>query len=560
MQHPMFQRNEALLQQAVSAIGTRGFWSAYPESFRAYGENAMEAGRAAFEAYRGAQFYLDQPGVNGRCGDEISPYGLSLGITYPCCNDESLIAAAKVAMTSWTRASIDTRAGVLLDALRRLNQASPEMAHAAMHTTGQAFTMAFQMAGPHAQERGLEAVAYAWRVMTQIPANVRWERPNGSGANANPPTVLEKKFSVVPRGVALVLGCATLPNWSAYPGIFASLATGNGVIVKPHPNAVLPLAMTVAAIRQTLKEAGFDPNLVSLLVDEANAPAARELALKPDIRIIDYTGHSEFGEWLETSARQAVVFSQKSSVNCVVVESTNDYKGMLRNLAFAVSLSSGQLPTRTQTILVANEGVRTPEGQIPPEQLARDLSFAVGRLLDDPARAAEVLGVIQFSSTLATIDAMQEDASVNGTVIRPSIPLHHPHWPSASMRTPLLLKASVRDVDIFGAEHVGPISYLVQTATTSASFAIAERIARDTGSLGLSLYSSNPVVHALAEELALRSGVLLSINLTGALLFDPLAGFSDFHGSGANPAANACQIDTQFVAARFFIGETRIQR
>jgi phenylacetic acid degradation protein paaN len=560
MQHPMYQRHESLLQQAVAAIGTRGYWNAYPESFRAYGENAVENGREAFEAYRGAQFYLDQPGVSGRCGEEASPYGLTLGITYPRCNDDSLIAAAKVAMTSWTRASIDTRAGVLLEALRRLNAASPEMAHAAMHTTGQAFTMAFQMAGPHAQERGLEAVAQAWQVMKQLPATVRWERPNGGGASAPPPTIVDKKFNIVPRGVALVIGSATLPNWSAYPGIFASLATGNAVIVKPHPSAVLPLAMTTAAIRQTLKEAGFDPNLVSLLVDEAGAHAVRDLALKPDIRIIDYSGHSEFGEWLETTARQAIVFTQKSSVNCVVVESTNDYKGLLRNLAFAVSLSSGQLPTKTQTILVSNEGVRTPDGLIPPEQLARDVSFAVGRLLDDPARAAEVLGVIQSPSTATAIEAIQDEAATRGDVIRPSLPLQHPHWPSANLRTPLLMKASVRDVDIFCSEQVGPISYFVQTATTSASFAIVERIARDTGSLSMSLYSSNPVVHSLAEDVALRAGVLLSINLTGALLFNPLAGFSDFHGSGANRSANSCQIDTHFVAARFFVGETRIQR
>ena len=56
MSHPMFERHQGLLQQAVAAIGTRGFWSAYPESYRAYGDNAFESGRVAFEAYRGAQF------------------------------------------------------------------------------------------------------------------------------------------------------------------------------------------------------------------------------------------------------------------------------------------------------------------------------------------------------------------------------------------------------------------------------------------------------------------------------------------------------------------------
>ena len=87
----------------------------------------------------------------------------------------------------------------------------------------------------------------------------------------------------------------------------AGPVTGNGVIVKPHQNAILPLAITVAAIRQTLKEGGFDPNLVSLLVDGATLAVTRDLATKSDIRIIDYTGNADFGMWLESNARQALV-------------------------------------------------------------------------------------------------------------------------------------------------------------------------------------------------------------------------------------------------------------
>ncbi len=52
--------------------------------------------------------------------------------------------------------------GVALETLVRLNKRSFEIAYAVMHTTGQAFLMAFQAGGPHAQDRGLEAVAYAW--------------------------------------------------------------------------------------------------------------------------------------------------------------------------------------------------------------------------------------------------------------------------------------------------------------------------------------------------------------------------------------------------------------
>ena len=110
--------------------------------------------------------------------------------------------------------------------------------------------MAFQAGGPHAQDRGLEAVAYAWDQMRRIPAQAMWEKPQGK----NEPLRMEKHFRIVPRGVALVIGCSTFPTWNGYPGLFASLATGNAVVVKPHPAATLPLAITVRIAREVLVE------------------------------------------------------------------------------------------------------------------------------------------------------------------------------------------------------------------------------------------------------------------------------------------------------------------
>ena len=49
----------------------------------------------------------------------------------------------------------------------------------------------------------------------------------------------------------------------------------------------------------------------------------------------------------------------------------------------------------------------------------------------------------------------------------------------------------------------------------------------------------------------------LSINLTGAVFVNQSAGFSDFHATGANPAANACLTDSAFVASRFFVVQSR---
>lgn len=547
--HPMFELHQKNLHQAVEAIAVRGYWSPYSENPRSYGDMALENGRDAFEAYRGAQFYLDQPGVSGRGGGEVSPYGLPLSIGYPRCNPEALITAGKAAMPAWIKAGPDTRAGVCMEILARLNAGSFEMAHAVMHTTGQPLMMAFQSAGPHAQDRGLEAVATAWREMKHIPEVAYWEKPQGK----NLPLKLEKRFTIVPRGNALVIACATFPTWNAYPGLFASLVTGNPVIVKPHPTVILPLALSVAVARQVLKEAGFDPNLVTLLIDDAAAPVAKELALKPEIRIIDYTGGPEFGNWLEQHAYHAAVYTEKSGLNSIVVDSTSDYKAMLRNLAFSLSIYSGQMCTTPQTIFVSGEGVMTPEGVVSAAQFGRDLAAVVSKLLEDPQRAVEVLGAIQSTATMARIEAAEQF----GTVLRPSSAVSHPQWPDARIQSPLIVGVGSADDHVYSEECFGPISLVVETATTAESLATAERVIRERGAITFAIYSTNPVLIQLAEEVALRAGVALSINLLGNLFLNQSAGFSDFHATGANPAASACLTDSAYVANRFFVVQSR---
>jgi len=258
----LFERHQEMLQQALAAIAARTYWSPFPESPspRFYGETAAEDGRAAFEALRGRPFDLQAPAAQGSVGGEASPYGFDLGITYPRVPPDALVAAAGRAAQGWRRAGPRAWVGVCLETLQRINRRSFEMAHAVQHTTGQGFMMAFQAGGPHAQDRGLEAVAYAWREMSALPEKVIWEKPQGK----NDPIRMEKRFAVVPRGTALVIGCSTFPTWNGYPALFASLATGNTVIVKPHPAAILPLAMTVQVARQVLAQAGFDPDVVQL--------------------------------------------------------------------------------------------------------------------------------------------------------------------------------------------------------------------------------------------------------------------------------------------------------
>ena len=552
MNHPFFERHQALLQQATEAAAKRGYWSAYTEmpSPRVYGETAADEGKAAFDARLGKPFPLEQAGTSGVAGKEVSPFGMALGTTYPKVDPDRLLAASTAAAASWRKAGPQAWVGVSLEILQRLNKRSFEIAHAVMHTTGQAFMMAFQAGGPHAQDRGLEAVAYAWQEMSRIPQTAYWEKPQGK----NEPLRMEKRYAIVPRGVALVIGCCTFPTWNSYPGLFASLATGNTVVVKPHPGAILPLAITVQIAREVLQEAGFDPNVVMLAAHDHGDDYAATLATRPEVRIIDFTGSSANGNWLERNAHQAQVYTEKAGVNQIVIDSTDDLKGMARNIAFSLTLYSGQMCTAPQNIYIPKDGIDTPEGHVGFNEVVQAIADGIAKLAGDAAKAVELTGAIQNEGVLARIAA----ARGLGEVVLDSKQLEHPQFPGARVHTPLMLKLKEADEGIYLKEHFGPISFCIATRDTARSLEIAKAAARDHGALTMSVYSRKPEIIEQARDAAEEGGVALSINLTGGVFVNQSAAFSDFHGTGANPAANASLADTAFVANRFRVVQSRM--
>ncbi|HEX6756340.1 MAG TPA: phenylacetic acid degradation protein PaaN [Mycobacteriales bacterium] len=545
--------NTPLLEQAVAATADRGYFSAFPESPspRVYGEGAAEAGRAAYEAHLGGRFALDQAGTVGWVGAERSPYGPELGVTYPLADLDLLLGAARAAVPAWRDAGPLVRAAVCVEIVKRINARSFEIANAVMHTSGQAFVMAFQAGGPHAQDRALEAVAVAYAEQTRVPPVARWEKPQGK----RPPLVMEKTFTVVPRGIGLVIGCSTFPTWNSYPGLFAGLATGNAVVVKPHPRAILPLAISVSVARDVLAEAGFSRDLVTLVAEEPGGRVAAELAVRPEIGIVDFTGSTAFGTWLEENARQAEVYTEKAGVNAVVLDSTDDYAGMLGNLAFSLSLYSGQMCTTPQNLLVPRDGIASPEGRRSVEELGADLGAAMSRLLGEDAQAAELLGAIVNDDVLSRLDAAASGGL--GPVAVASRTVTHPAWPDARVRTPLVVTTSADDTDTYGSECFGPVAFLVTTDSTEQSLDILRRTVSTRGALTAAVYSTDEKVVDAARAAALDAGVALSENLTGGVFVNQSAAFSDFHATGANPAANAAYTDAHFVAGRFRVVQSR---
>jgi len=546
-----FERHQSTLEQALAAIANRGYWSPHAESPspRHYGETANEDARAAFEAQCGKPYPLELPGATDTVGDEHSPYGFALNISYPSVAPDALVHASSQALVQWRRAGPKAWVGVALEILARLNQRSFDIAYAVQHTTGQGFMMAFQAGGPHAQDRGLEAVAYAWQDMARIPDVALWEKPQGK----HDPLKMEKRFTLVPRGVALVIGCSTFPTWNGYPGLFASLATGNTVIVKPHPGAILPLAMTVKIAREVLTEAGFDPNVVLLAAHAAQDDTAQQLALHPAVRLIDFTGSTANGNWLEQHARQAQVYTEKAGVNQVVIDSTDDLRGVARNLAFSLALYSGQMCTAPQNIYVPRDGIQTPEGRVSFDEVAAALGAALNKLVADPARAVEITGAIQNAAIVTRLETAR---ALGLPVIADSQTLVHPQFTDARVRTPLVLRAEANHPAIT-QEWFGPIAFVIPTDSTAHSIELARASVIQHGALSLSAYTTDDAVAAAVQDAAEVSGVSLSLNLTGGVFVNQTAAFSDFHGTGANPAANAALSDSAFVANRYRVVQTR---
>ncbi len=552
MPHPLLDKHRATLDSALNAIATRGYWSPYSEmpSPKVYGETAAEDGKHAYEAHLGQNFELNQPGQTGWGGNEVSPYSGALNVRYPLCSYQVLVAAGLAAMPGWQAVGAAGRTGICLEILARLNRQSFELGHAVMQTTGQGWMMAFQAGAPHAQDRGLEAVAYAWREQSFVPGEAIWEKPQGK----NPALMMKKHFEVVGRGVGLVIGCGTFPTWNTYPGLFAALATGNAVIVKPHSNAVLPAAITVRTIRAVLAENGIDPNLVTLCItDERHTTQA--LATHPDVKSVDFTGSNAFGQWLIDHCKQAQVYAELAGVNHIVIDSTDAYKAMLGNLAFTLSLYSGQMCTTTQAILVPAGGIDTDEGHKTYDEVCADLGKAIARFLSKPEVACAVLGAIQSDATANRID--QANSGQLGTVILASQRLENPEFPVAQVRTPVLLACDSADEAAYMEERFGPISFVVKVANTAAGIALSERIVREHGALTAGVYSTRPEVIDAMTQATWRGKVALSINLTGGVFVNQSSAFSDYHGTGGNPAANASYSDSAFVANRFRVVQRR---
>ncbi|WP_037672001.1 aldehyde dehydrogenase family protein [Streptomyces griseus] len=537
-----YERHRELLHQAVRAITAGERCAPFTEAtWRGAADAGMRSPRTAakvFGSLLGRAFDLDQPGELGRVVTESSPYGTVMGIGYPRCDPAALVTASGRATAEWRVAGLHHRAGLAVEMLRRLNTRSHELALAVHHTTGQPLPAAFRAAGPSAQDRALEAVAQAFAESERVPADLRWEQTRRRGQ----PLPVCGTSTLVPRGVSLLIGCPDYPLWNGYPGLFTSLVTGNPVIVAPHPRSVLPLAITVRIAREVLAEAGHAPDIVTLAVAAPGERLHQRLATDPAVRIVDFTGSARFADWLERHARQAAVFANRTGLNTVIVDSTDDYRGLLRGLALALCRCSGTVRTTPQNILVPASGFDTDEGPKSLREFGADLAEAVDRLLAHPARVARLVGALAGEEVRAAL----AEAGRYGPVVHASQPLSLPGHPVVDVRSPLIVRLGAQSERVYTREWPGPVAFLVGTESTARSLALFRGTVGRHGALYAAVHSADPLVLAAAETAALDAGVHLVQNVADDLPADPSSAVADLPGTGAH-----------FVTGRFRVLRSR---
>ncbi len=536
----------SLLDTAIAALHARTFYAAFPEnpSPDVYGADADAQGRARFEAQRGQRFTeLLQGDGAGWAGQEESPYEQApLGVQYPYFAPDTLVANAQAAFDAWRKLRPARRAALLADALEGMKSRFFDIAYATMHTTGQAFMMSFQASGPHAADRALEAIAAGLEEQTRFPETATWEKNMGKYTLA-----LHKTWRAVPKGVAVVVGCSTFPTWNTVPGMFASLVTGNPVIVKPHPGAVLPIAIVVAEVQKVLVAAGLSAHICQLGVDADDRLIAKDLCENPAVKIIDYTGGAAFGEYVE-SLPGKTVFTEKTGVNSILLDSCPDLDKVAQNLAFSVSLYSGQMCTAPQNIFVPAAGVQVGDALVPYDDVVQKLAAAVQGLAQNPKAAPHVLGAIQNPATLARVQGLALAGSREA--LAPAT-YAHPQFANARTCAPAIYEVEAAQIEQFSQELFGPVLLVIKTENTQQSIRLAAQLAREHGAISCGAYTTDDTIkEQIMDEMSL-AGTPVSFNLVGGIYVNQNAGFSDFHVTGGNPAGNASITNPEFVIKRF---------
>ncbi len=243
------------------------------------------------------------------------------------------------------------------------------------------------------------------------------------------------------------------------------------------------------------------------------------------------------------------------------MESVADLDAALAAVAQSLCMFSAQMCTAAQNIWVSADGVETPSGRVGVDELCERLAAAIDAVVADPDHAIQVCGTLQNPAVLESIANLKGVALDRGlTIVRESGALSSADWPHARTATPLVVRCSAADRDLYGREHFGPMAFVIVAESSGHALAGATRDARERGSIASYAYSVSAERQEAIADAFLSAGASVGINLLRQRPINFTAAFSDFHVTGLNPAGTACLTDLAFVSRRFRVVQVKVEQ
>jgi phenylacetic acid degradation protein paaN len=541
----LFEKYKSLIHETVDSIQKGYFFNKYPElpTDKIYGEHSISEGYQKFKSHINNKFQeLRQTMPEGWDGQEESPFLLQpLNIQYPTFDINTLIERAKNEYHKWRKVAVEDRAGLLIESLERIKKRFFEIAYATMHTTGMGYVMAFQISGPHSAQRALNAVASGFEALKRYPVT-RF----GKIVQDEFGIKLGKSWIAVPKGISLIIGCPHFPSRDTVPSIFASLITGNPVIIKPHTSSVLPIAISVAEIQKVFSENGFDPDVCQLAVDSDDENYIKSLVEHPNIKLIDFKGKCMFSDYLER-LKNKTVFTERLTVNSVIIDSFVDTDSAIKNLVMSLALYSGQMSNTPQNFFIPEEGIKTPEGLITYNDFVNKFIKALSELINDET-GAQILGSIQNTSTITSIERLEKQ---EGVLIFKASPYPHPEYKNARTLSPMVMELFPNQKELYMKEHFGPVGFFIKTKNSFHSLELAYETAEKKGALYCSVFTDNEKFKDVIIDQMTTTNTPITFNMVGNIYLGPGAQYDAYHLTGGNTASRASAANLDFVSQRF---------
>jgi aldehyde dehydrogenase (NAD+) len=301
--------------------------------------------------------------------------------------------------------------------------------------------------------------------------------PNASGAQTS---VMVRE----PYGVVAALCSWTQPLVQAVTKVAAALATGNTVVLKPHP--ATPLSAYVLA--ECAAGAGLPAGVLNVL-SGTGREAGDELVRNPLVAAISLSGSTATGRRVaeRAGARLAKTTLILDGDGAVVVCAGADTDAAVRWLAGNWLAFAGQLPQGIRRAVVADQVfdafmdrlMEHAKGVVvgAPGEWTTDL----GPLISADARAkaeASVAAAVRGGATLLGGGGRPEGLS-RGYYLEPAVLLIPPEAPTPVVRGPVLAVRRVSSMDEALAaanEDTGALSAAVWAPTPEQGIEIARRL------------------------------------------------------------------------------------